>query len=140
MASPPQGLEQGLAKALGNEPDVAFARLFGSRSAGLENAGSDVDLAVVLTAGSSGEGRECGLRRLEELLYERFPGLVFHMVDLATASPLLQVEIMTQGRTLLSGREGLEEELRLKALKQFFDAAPLYRARRKKLASLAERE
>ena len=41
---------------------------------------------------------------------------------------------MTHGQTLIPGRVGLEENLRLKALKLFFDAAPLYKARRAKLA------
>jgi hypothetical protein len=47
---------------------------------------------------------------------------------------------MTRGETLIPGREGLEEDLRLKAVKLFVDAAPLYRARRAKLASMMAAE
>lgn len=129
-----------LAETLSQEPDVRFARLFGSRADARARPDSDVDLAIFLAPESTGTRREPALRRLEEVLYERFPGLIFHVVDLATAPPLLQVEIMTHGRTLVPGCTGLEEELRLKALKLFFDAAPLYKARREKLAALAARE
>ena len=129
-----------LAETLSQEPGVRFARLFGSRADARARPDSDVDLAIFLAPESTGTRREPALRRLEEVLYERLPGLIFHVVDLATAPPLLQVEIMTHGRTLVSGRTGLEEELRLKALKLFFDAAPLYKARREKLAALAARE
>lgn len=130
-------LEHRLAQALGDERDVVFARLFGSRADERARSDSDVDLAVLLSSETTGSRRDPALRHLEEILYEHFPGPIFHLVDLATAPPLLQTEIMTRGRTLVSGPEGLEEELRLKALKLFFDAAPLYKARREKLASLA---
>lgn len=129
-----------LAETLSQEPDVLFARLFGSRADSGAHPGSDVDLAVLLSRKTTVSRRDPALLHLEEVLYEGFPGLIFHVVDLVTAPPLLQVEIMIHGKTLVPGRTGLEEELRLKALKLFFDAAPLYRARRAKLASLTARE
>lgn len=140
MAAPYTNLVRLLAETLSQEPDVQFARLFGSRADARARPDSDVDLAILLAPESAGTRRGPALRRLEEVLYERCPGLIFHVVDLATAPPLLQVEIMTHGRTLVPGRPGLEEGLRLKALKLFFDAAPLYKARRAKLAALAARE
>ncbi|GAB4255588.1 MAG: hypothetical protein Kow00122_13830 [Thermoleophilia bacterium] len=129
-----------LAETLSQEPGLRFARLFGSRADSRARPDSDVDLAVLLAPEAVGTGRGPVLRRLEEVLYERFPGLIFHVVDLATAPPLLQVEIMTHGMTLVPGRAGLEEELRLKALKLFFDTAPLYALRRAKLGALAARQ
>lgn len=133
-------LEERLTLALSGRREVLFARLFGSRANDRARPGSDVDLAVLLSPEIAARPRDSALRRLDESLYERFPGAVFHLVDLATASPLLQVEIMTHGETLIPGRAGLEEDLRLKALKLFFDAAPLYKARRAKLASMMAAE
>ena len=97
-----------LAETLSQEPGLRFARLFGSRADSRTRPDSDADLAVLLTPEAVGTGCGPALRRLEEVLYERFPGLIFRMVDLATAPPLLQVEIMTHGMTLVPGRAGLE--------------------------------
>ncbi len=119
---------------------MLFARLFGSRANDRARPNSDVDLAVLLSPDVAASLHGTALRHLDEILYERFPGSIFHLVDLATAPPLLQVEIMTHGQTLIPGRVGLEEDLRLKALKLFFDAAPLYKARREKLASMMAAE
>jgi predicted nucleotidyltransferase len=140
VKDPHVDLEERLTLALSSRREVLFARLFGSRANERARPGSDVDLAVLLSPEIAAGLRASALRRLDEMLYERFPGLIFHVVNLATAPPLLQVEIMTRGQTLIPGRAGLEEDLRLKALKLFFDAAPLYKARRARLASMMAAE
>jgi predicted nucleotidyltransferase len=78
-------LAQRLAHALSGEQEVLFARLFGSRANECARPSSDVDVAVLFSPEITAGLHDSALRHLDEVLYERFPGLIFHVVNLATA-------------------------------------------------------
>ena len=74
-------LKQRLAQVLLCEREVLFARLFGSRANDRARPNSDVDLAVLLSPDVAAGLYDTALRHLDEVLYERFPGSIFHVVN-----------------------------------------------------------
>ena len=83
-------------------PDVAFAYLFGSSQEGTVKDGSDVDIAMYYT------GNDTFVRlRVEETLEKTFPQLVFDIVELQKASPLLAFDAL-RGTLLFVRPEAME--------------------------------
>jgi predicted nucleotidyltransferase len=132
------GLVERLSAALAQETSVVFARLFGSQAAGTARAGSDADVAVVFSSGRD-EGSAL-TTALGDRLQREVRGHELHVVDLSSAPPLLAYEVMTRGLTLLCREDGLEEELRLRAIKRHWDNRPIYEARRRLLRKKAGME
>jgi uncharacterized protein len=84
-------------------PDVQALTLFGSRAQGLERPDSDLDLAVMLPAPADPvrlwEAGEAVARCLD---------VDVDLVDLRTASTVMQYQIITTGRHLLAATPELE--------------------------------
>ena len=71
-------------------PDIAFAYLFGSAKEGSLKEGSDVDIALYYT------GKEDLMRfYVEEELEKVFGGIVFDLVELQKANPVLAFEALS---------------------------------------------
>lgn len=126
-------LPDDLAAALGDRPNIRLAYLFGSAVAGRLRAGSDVDVAVRFATRPS-------LEELSELAaqLERVAGRPVDLIDVDTAPPLLQREIVMEGRLLLaaSGDERVAFETR--ALARYMDTAHLRKVQREYLHQWAE--
>jgi predicted nucleotidyltransferase len=134
-APPPSAPLERLSAALERETLVVLARVFGSYAAGSARAGSDLDLAVVFSSGRDDSGRLAAA--LADRLQREVRGPELHLVDLSSAPPLLAYEIMTRGLTLICRSPGLEEELRLWAVKRHWDNRRIYEARRRMLRERA---
>ncbi|MDR2585288.1 MAG: nucleotidyltransferase domain-containing protein [Prevotellaceae bacterium] len=68
-------------------PDIAFAYLFGSAKEGVVKEGSDVDVALYYT------GNDIFIRfKVAEALEKVLPGLIFDLVELKKADPILSFE------------------------------------------------
>jgi predicted nucleotidyltransferase len=130
-----QQLVDSLGRALEAEPEVVLARLFGSQATGNAHPGSDTDLAVLFAQGRAVDAER--VRQLEGRLQRELRGRELHLVDLGSAPPLLAYEIMTRGRTVLARRDGIEEDIRLRAIKRHWDNKLLYEARRSMLRRYA---
>jgi predicted nucleotidyltransferase len=71
-------------------PEVAFAYLFGSSKGGRVKKGSDVDIAVYYT------GQDIFVRlSVEEALEKAFPDVVFDIVEIQKADPVLSFEALS---------------------------------------------
>ena len=91
-------------------PDIAFAYLFGSSKEGTVREGSDVDIAFYYT------GKDIFIRfKLEESLEKALPGLVFDLVELQKAEPILASEVL-RGVQLFVRPEAMDLYLRFYTL------------------------
>ena len=69
--------------------DIAFAYLFGSSKEGWVKEGSDVDIAIYYT------GKDPFVQfRVAEVMEKAFPGLIFDIVELQKAGPILAFEAL----------------------------------------------
>lgn len=107
--------------------------LFGSRAKGTMGKRSDVDVAVLADHPLSLKEKIV----LDEKLAKRFSVSedAIDVVDLCTASPLLQYEVAQHGK-LLQGRPEDFFTFRLLARKRHLHAGKLYRIREKHLAEV----
>lgn len=96
-------------------PDVQAVTLFGSRAEGADNPGSDLDLAVLLPRRADPvevwEAGEAIARRLD---------VDVDLVDLRTASTVLQFQIVTTGRRLFT-RDSEAERYEMFILAEMMD-------------------
>jgi len=105
--------------------------LFGSQAAGTAGKQSDTDIAVWDERPLSLDDRtEIGERMARELHISED---TLDIVDLHTASPLLQYQVAERGR-LLSGTREAFVRFQVRAWKQYQDTARLRRARERSLA------
>ena len=74
-------------------PNIAFAYLFGSSKDGIVKKGSDVDIALYYT------GNDPLIRfQVDEALERAFEGMVFDLVELQKAEPVLAFEALSGSR------------------------------------------
>lgn len=108
-------------EALGDEPGLGLAYVFGSVARGQASAGSDLDVAVV------GDG-PIPLQRLGELveLLQRVTGVHrVDLVDLACASPVVQAEVVREGRVALERSREERFDFEMNAMRRYEDTRPL---------------
>ncbi len=104
--------------------------LFGSRATGTAVEQSDTDIAIWDERPLSLDDRvEIGERMAREL---RVSEDALDIVDLRTASPLLQYQVAERGRLLSGAREEFVR-FQVRAWKQYQDTARLRRARERSL-------
>ena len=126
-------LAESLRAVLAGWPDVRLAYLFGSAAAGRLRAGSDVDVGVRF-------GSRPTLDDISDLVsrFERAAGRRVDLVDLDTAPPLLQREIVMEGRLLLAVSDDERIDFETRALTRYMDTAHLRRVQRQYLRDWAE--
>ena len=91
-------------------PDIAFAYLFGSSKEGTVREGSDVDIAFYYT------GEDIFVRfEVEGALEKALPELVFDLVELQKAEPILAAEVL-RGVPLFVRPEAMDLYLRFYTL------------------------
>mgnify|MGYP001576169598 CR=1 FL=1 len=105
--------------------------LFGSQAAGTAGRQSDTDIAVLSDAPLSIEERAEVSERIARELQVSYD--LIDIVDLQSASPLLQHQVAEHGK-LLSGNREEFVRFRVRAWKQYHDTARLRRARERSLA------
>lgn len=111
-----------LRRALEAEPDVANALLFGSHARGTARPGSDVDIAVELTAGAARDVRSLGG------LAARLESAVGHPVGLALldeAAPPLAYRIFRDGRLLVERDHAALVARKARAILDYLDFKPV---------------
>ena len=110
--------------------NIKLVILFGSRAAGKSGVRSDTDLAVLAD-------HLLSLREMSDISRDMARKLKvaednIDIIDLQTASPLLQHEVASKGK-LLAGREADFIRFRVLAWKRYLDTAKFRRARGKAL-------
>jgi uncharacterized protein len=95
--------------------------LFGSTARGKAGPRSDVDLGILL------EPYSPALRFKVEAELGRAAGKAVDVVLLDDAPPFLRFEITRDGVLLFEREEGLWTDFRVKAIKDWWDWAPLFR-------------
>ncbi len=114
----------GLSKALGSDPDVLFAYLFGSRASGLTHPHSDLDIACYVR-----EGDDAFYHRKDKELTESIPDNIGgYKVDLHllnTMPMLLKFEVVRYGQELFVRDESARVEFETNILYRYFDMKPL---------------
>lgn len=109
--------------ALAGRDDLVAAYLFGSTATGTAHAFSDVDIAVLLTAGLSEEemfarGLEIGTQ-LEAAL--RPEGVAVDVVVLNRAAPTLAFQVLKNGRLVLDRDPDARSLFVMRALGRYYD-------------------
>ncbi|MBI4577194.1 MAG: nucleotidyltransferase domain-containing protein [Planctomycetes bacterium] len=120
---------------MAGHPEIRVAYLFGSAAAGRAGPLSDVDVGLVLGA----TGRDLGFRVADAVRIDLARALgtdALDVVALDGASPLLRHEVVCRGRPVFIRDEEARVEFHARALRDYFDTAPLRAARH---AALRER-
>jgi len=122
----------GLARFFAQQPDVVLAYLFGSVARGQGDHFSDVDVAVLFDARVDAMRR--GELRLEyALALGAYANRDVQVVSLASASPVLKMQVLREGR-LLYERTPMERiTFEVRAAKVYYDTQPLRDFQRKVL-------
>lgn len=133
----PEQLRQRLRPFFGTRPEVLAAFVFGSTVRGAAGPLSDVDIAVLLTAGAarfheSDDYKARLLADLMSILGTRDVDLVL----LNEAPPLLSHRVLRDGILLHVNDEKALADFRFRALQTYLDTKPLRQAR---TAALRER-
>ena len=105
--------------------NIVFAYLFGSYKTGLQNAMSDIDLAVYVTDGLSLLEQGAIVSELEKMT-----GCDVDLVLLNNAMahhPRLAYDVVFGGELLVSKNDALLHDYRRRTLHYFFDTEPLRR-------------
>jgi predicted nucleotidyltransferase len=109
---------------LATQPDVAAAYLFGSLAEGRASPRSDVDIAILLAGApdllAAGERQ---LALMGEL--EQYADREVDVVMLNTAPPILQHQVLRNGRLLYEGNLKDRVEFEVRAGKVYADLKPL---------------
>lgn len=115
-----------VADHLAGQPDVAAAYIFGSAARDEMNACSDVDVAVIFTAGA-GEKPARFERRLQmEMDLGDLMGRAVQIVDYDAASPALRHQIRKCGRLVVDRDPGRRMAKEVSSLSQYLDMLPVY--------------
>ena len=109
-----------LERALGAEPEITLAVLFGSAARGAAHRRSDIDVAVL---GIHSPDRLAALR----VTLSRIAGREVDLVPLETASPLLRFEIARDGVVLVTRSPHVWPDFRARAMVDWWDWAPFAR-------------
>lgn len=129
MASLPDDLRVALAR----QPGVRLAYLFGSAATGRHRARSDVDVGIRFVSRPS-------LDELSELAahLEQAAGRRVDLVDVDMAPPLLQREIVMDGRLLWATSDDERVAFEIQALARYMDTAHLRHVQSQYLREWAE--
>lgn len=121
MELPPK-LREHLREALERFPEIRLAVLFGSVARGTETARSDLDLGVLLEAGSP-------VDRLWDidLAAGSALGRVVDLIDLRRAPPLLRFEITRDGWPVVEREPEEWVRFKVRAMLDWWDWAPTAR-------------
>ena len=124
---------QGMADYLSTQPDIDAAYIFGSEARGQALPWSDVDIAVLFKPGSDDASL---MARQLELMGELqdFTSREVQVVILNHAPPQLAYEVVRHGRLLCQGDELARIRFEVRAMKLFFDIAPMLAAYDRALA------
>lgn len=123
---PPRLDEEGLIAFLRTQPDIVAAYLFGSLAQGRATPRSDIDIAILLTHIPdllAGE-RDRQFELMDAI--ERFTDRKTDVVILNTAPPLLQIEVLSNGRRLYEGNPRARIEFEVRAGQIYADLKPMY--------------
>jgi uncharacterized protein len=93
-----QRLTDAIRRALEPDESVRAAMLFGSQATGRARAGSDVDVAVLLTPEQAQQSATQALRRLIAALSCELAADRLDVIILNTASPALAFQVLKHGR------------------------------------------
>jgi predicted nucleotidyltransferase len=126
-------LSDALAAALDDQPNIRLVYLFGSAVTGQLRAGSDGDVGIRFAARPSLEELSDHAERVE-----RGAGRPVDLIDVDTAPPLLQREIVMQGRLLWAASDDERVAFETRALARYMDTAHLRRVQREYLHDWAE--
>lgn len=97
---------------------VRLAVLFGSAARGKLRRGSDLDLGLLLAEPSA-----AAFQTVEEALRPVWKGAI-DLVDLQQAPPLLRFEISRDGVLLVEREPGLWTDVKVRAMRDWWDWAP----------------
>ncbi|MBY0493128.1 MAG: nucleotidyltransferase domain-containing protein [Cyanobacteria bacterium] len=109
---------QGLIAALGADPDVQLAVVFGSGAHGTMHWRSDLDIALM---GVPSTTRLAGLA----VTLARIAGREVDLIALETAPPLLRFEIARNGAVLVARHRHLWPDFQARAMVDWWEWAPL---------------
>ena len=111
-----------LARALADDPRLAYALVFGSSARGSAGADSDLDVAVGLTAGVHLTALDLGelASRLEDAA-----GRPVDLVLLDAAPPGLAYQVFCDGRPLVERDRRALVERKAKAILEYLDFQPI---------------
>lgn len=115
-------------RVVASMPAIRLAVLFGSVAKGRARVGSDLDLGVLFDQGEPGDLAALRVR------LEREAGRVVDLIDLASAAPLLRMEIGRHGRVLLEREAGEWALFRAHAMIDWWDWEPTARMMRETAA------
>lgn len=125
LAVESEQLKSRLAGLLENRKEIILAYLFGSRARESATPLSDIDLAVMVDDSvSPGEYA----RYRASLLSELMPILGTDRVDLVLlneGTPLLNYQVVRDGRLLLERRAGVRADFAYRAISRYLDTIPL---------------
>ena len=113
-----------LNKALGDDPDVLFAYLFGSTASGLSHPYSDLDIACYVR-----EGDEEYYHKKDRELTDNIPDMVcgrkvdFHLLN--KMPMLLKFEVVRYGQEFFVRDQFSKVEFETDVLHRYFDMKPL---------------
>ncbi len=118
-------LDAAVSAAAAAEPGVVAAWLFGSRAGGGVHRGSDVDVAVLLSAGTPRDA----LSRLSSALASAL-GMEADVVDIVSSTPVLGFEIVAHGRRVFARDERAAEaadDAEERCLREYLDTEHMRR-------------
>jgi len=122
---PPALDEAGLVDYLVTQPEVVAAYLFGSLAEERATSHSDVDIAVLLADASDPLAiGDCQLRLMGDL--EPFADREVDVVILNTAPPILQHQVLRNGRLLYERDRRMRVEFEVRAGQTYADLKPMY--------------
>jgi hypothetical protein len=107
------------------EKEVLALYIFGSQAEDLQNSRSDVDLAILLAAGiDKSRYTEYRLRFISEL--RRFFSPRLDLIILNQVPPLLQFQILKNGKLLFDRDPDARAHLEMNILGRYYDAKRFY--------------
>jgi len=116
------GVVDELRRVLDRDPRIAYALLFGSGARGSMHDGSDLDVAVGLSAGTTLQAHEAGALVAD---LERAAGRTVDLVVLNDAPPALAYRVFRDGVTLVERDHGALADRKARAILEYLDFRPL---------------
>ena len=117
---------QPLCAFLATQDEVVAAYLFGSVAQGRAHPGSDVDLALLLSANLEPDLRADRYLYLMGEIQHLLRGHKVDVVLLNTASPLLQYEVLRHGQRLYEADRQARVDFEVRAGQRYEDVRPMY--------------
>ena len=121
MTAPIEPLER-LRNVLDADPRIAYAMVFGSTAAGRAHTGSDIDIAIGVTAGSRFDVLALGALTGQ---LEAAAGTTVDLVLLDEAPPGLAYRVFRDGRVLVTRDAAALARRRARAILEYLDFQPI---------------